>query len=169
MQIYIDFNSLPTGVYSIQLNNIFVYSMSMFSPPFFSLYESSLFTDDQYKQILKNMGNGLSLVAVQNINSMEDQTEKPNTCTDLVRKEDIIREKPSIQQIEEIKPSSNGSSTSFYEPSEQDKILFEKVWENRMRIEMQHQQLMSKAAKLLYFSSINNNDSFMSKNSQIIN
>jgi hypothetical protein len=168
MQIYIDFNSLPTGVYSIQLNNVFIYSMSMFSPPFFSLYKFSLFTDDQYKQILKNMGNGLSLVAVQNINSMEDQTEKPNTCTDLVRKEDIIREKPSIQQIEEIKPSSNGSSTSFYEPSEQDKILFEKVWENRMRIEMQHQQLMSKAAKLLCYSTMHN-DSFISKNTQIIN
>jgi len=168
MQIYIDFNSLPTAVYSIQLNNIFIYSMSMFSSSFFSLYKSSLFTDDQYKQILKNMGNGLSLVAVQNINSMEDQTDKPNTCTDLVRKEDIIREKPSIQQIEEIKPSSNCSSTSFYEPSEQDKILFEKVWENRMRIEMQHQQLMNKAAKLLCYSTMHN-DSFISKNTQIIN
>jgi len=34
-----------------------------------------------------------------------------------------------------------------------------------MRIQMQHQQLMIKAAKLLCFSPINN-DSFISKNTQ---
>jgi hypothetical protein len=97
---------------------------------------------------------------------MEDQIIKSNNSTDLVRKENIIREKPAIQQGEEIKPLP---SPSLYQPNEHEKMLIEKVWDNRMRLQMQHEQIMTKAAKLLYFSSINNNDSFMSKNSQIIN
>ena len=38
-----------------------------------------------------------------------------------------------------------------------------------MRIQMQHQHIMNKAATLLCFSSINNNGSFISNNSQIMN
>ena len=81
------------------------------------------------------MGNGLSLVSVQNINSMEDQIDKSNTCTDLVQKEDIIREKPLIRQGEEIKPSIQEieeikplPSPTFYEPNEHEKMLIEKFW-----------------------------------------
>jgi hypothetical protein len=74
--------------------------------------------------------------------------------------------KTSIREIEEIKPLS---SPSFYEPNEHEKMLIEKVLDNRMRIQMQHQQIMNKAATLLCFASINNNDSFIFKNSQIIN
>ncbi|CAF0893601.1 unnamed protein product [Rotaria sordida] len=158
MQIYINFNSLPTIVYSIQLNNIFIYSMN-----------------DEYKQILKDIGNGLSLVSVQSLNPCEIVEEKANNCNSLVQKEENFcqgknsaqeknsaREKNSAQVKEEIK----SCSPSSYELSEQEKILFEKLWDNRMRIQTQHQQLMTRASRLLCFSSINN-DSFCGKNTQL--
>ncbi len=81
------------------------------------------------------MGNGLSLVSLQNMDLMEDQIIKPNNCRDLVRKEHIIREKPSIQGIEEIKLLP---PPSFYKPTGHEKMLIEKVWDNQMRIQMQH-------------------------------
>jgi hypothetical protein len=103
------------------------------------------------------MGNGLSLVSVQNLNPLEDVENK---SSNLVQKQEIIQEKPSIEQQEE---EINYSSPLTFEPNEQEKYLFERIWDNRMRIEMQHQQLMMKAARLLCFSSINN-DSFIHKN-----
>jgi hypothetical protein len=133
---------------------------------FVSLSQIIWFLDDRYKQLLKDIGNGLSLVSVQNLRPSQDLENKSNTnnCPAVVvQKEEILQEIPSIQlrseQIEEI-----DSSSSSYRPTEQEKFLFEKVWNNRMRIQMQHQQLMMKAAKLC-FSSINN-DTFFTKNNQ---
>ncbi|CAF2502300.1 unnamed protein product [Rotaria sp. Silwood2] len=146
VQIYISFNSLPTMVYSIQLNNIFVYSMN-----------------DEYKQILKDIGNGLSLVSVQNIDSCEVVEEKPNNCNSLVETEENCQGKYTVQEKEETK-----SCPSSYEPNEQEKMLFEKLWDNRIRIQMQHQQLMTRGARLLCFSSLNN-DSFYRKDTQLNN
>lgn len=163
MQIYIDFNSLPTNVYSIQLDNIFIYSMSIFS--FLSLLFNLFFSlDDQYRQILKDIGNGLSLVSVQNLNPSQEMKIKANTCTDLVRKEDFIQEKYFIQQEQQPpKIDEINCDSSSYQPSEHEKFLFDKIWNNQMRIDTQHQQLMIKAAKVLSVVS-NNNDSFIKKN-----
>ncbi|CAF1071698.1 unnamed protein product [Rotaria magnacalcarata] len=133
-QIYINFNSLPIMFYSIQLDNIFVYSMN-----------------DEYKQIIKDIGNGLSLVSVHDLNASRYIENKPNDCSVLIPKNEISQGKYSIEEREEII-----SYPSSFEPNENERILFEKIWNNRMRIQMQHQQLMMKAAKLLCFSPLNN-------------
>jgi hypothetical protein len=124
-----------------------------------------LYLDDEYKQILKDMGNGLSLVSVQNLNSSEDVQNKPNNSSIPVQKQEVVQEKPPVQQQQE---EVDYSSSLPYEPTEQERYYFERIWDNRMQIEMQHQHLMTKAARLLCFSS-NNNDSFIRKNTQIIN
>lgn len=54
-----------------------------------------------------------------------------NTCTALIRKEDMKQEKPSIQE-QQIKNCS-----SLNEANEQEKNLFVKIWDNRIRIHMQ--------------------------------
>ncbi len=114
--------------------------------------ELCLYVDNEYNEILKDMGNGLSLVSIQNLNPCEDIENKTNTCSAVVKKAEISQEKSSIQQQQD----ETISSLSSYEPTEQERILFEKMCDNRMRIQMQHQQLMMKAARLVCFSSINN-------------
>jgi hypothetical protein len=167
MQIYIDLNSLPTAVYSIQLNNIFIYSLSNFLFLFFN--KTFVFLDDEYKQILKDMGNGLSLVSILNINSPEDTSHSIDNCPlpitekgenfeekysfPIVQQEENFDEKYCVQQ-EEMR-SINSYPSPSYELNEQDKILFEKIWNNRLRIQIQHEQLMTKASRLICFSSIN--------------
>ncbi|CAF0734256.1 unnamed protein product [Adineta steineri] len=159
MQIYIDFNSLPTNVYSIELNNIFIYSMN-----------------NAYKQITKDMGNGLSLISIQDFNSSQDRENKlnNNNSSALAKKEEVSKEKlsteqpplSSTQQQSQHEEEEANSTISLCEPNEQERILFEKLWENRTRIQMQHQQLMMKAARLLCFTSVDINQSFNTKNNQ---
>ncbi|CAF4729419.1 unnamed protein product [Rotaria sp. Silwood1] len=164
MQIYINFNSLPTMVYAIQLNNIFIYSMN-----------------DEYKQILKDIGNGLSLVSVQSLNPSGIVEEKPNICNSRVEKEENFQGKYSVQEKHSVQEKNSVQEKHFVqekeetksppssdEPNEQEKFLFGKLCENRMRIQMHHQQLMTRAARLLCLPSINN-DSFYGKNTQLNN
>jgi hypothetical protein len=127
--------------------------------------ELCLYVDNEYNEILKDMGNGLSLVSIQNLNPCEDIENKTNTRSAVVKKEEIFQEKSSIQQQQQ---DETISSLSSYEPTEQERILFEKMCDNRMRIQMQHQQLMMKAARLVCFSSINN-DSLNRKSTQCNN
>ncbi|CAF1409095.1 unnamed protein product [Adineta ricciae] len=126
MQIYINFNTLPTNVYSIELNNVFIYSMN-----------------NDHKQMIKDMGNGLSLISIQDLNSSKDQQ--------IEKKE----EKTPKQQQQQQQTDETNSVLSTYEPNEQERMLFEKLWDNRIRIQMQHQQLMMKATRFICFPSTN--------------
>ena len=110
----------------------------------------SLLLDDQYNQILKDIGDGLSLISVQNL---ENQSAE---CSTFVPKnKQLFQEKYSVKETEEI-----NHSLSSHEPNEQEKILCEKISDNRQRILMQHQQLMMKAAQLLCFPSIEKDPSY---------
>ncbi|CAF1407502.1 unnamed protein product [Adineta ricciae] len=140
MRIYINFNTLPTNVYSIELNNVFIYSMSWSFAFFcFSKFLFRFLSDNDHKQMIKDMGNGLSLVSIQDLNVSKDQQ--------IEKKE----EKPPKQQQKE----ETNSVLSTYEPNEQERMLFEKLWDNRIRIQMQHQQLMMKATRFICFPSTN--------------
>ncbi|UJR38516.1 hypothetical protein I4U23_031182 [Adineta vaga] len=141
MQIYIDFNSLPTNVYSIELNNIFIYSMN-----------------NDYKQMIKDMGNGLSLISIQDFNNcLKEQGTKSMKTSSLTEKE------------ENQQKDDTNSILATYEPNEQERALLEKLWDNRIRIQMQHQQLMMKATRLISFPSINNDLINRKINQQTIN
>ena len=108
----------------------------------------------------------MALISVQNIDKNEDETVKPTKPVDhLVAKQNlIVEQKPLDPPNEPIKHSS--SFSSYYEPSEQDHMLFDQISNNRMRIHMQHQQLMLRATRLLSYSSINN-DSTVKRNGEI--
>lgn len=122
-----------------------------------------IFLDDEYKQIIKDIGNGLSLVSVQDLNVNRKTESESNNCFSLVSNNEIPEVKHSFEEKEETI-----SSPSSFEPNEQERIIFDKLWNNRVRIQMQHQQLMTKAARLLSLSSFNN-DLIDKKNIQLNN
>lgn len=102
---------------------------------------------------------------MENIEKKENESVKPNQCTDLVvLKQELTGEKSLCLPNDQMKYSS--SVSSFYEPSEHDQMLFDQITNNRTRIQMQHQQLMLRAAKLLSYSS-NTNDSSVKNIPQI--
>jgi len=142
IQIYIDFNSLPTLVYSIQSENIFIYSMSKYYLMIELTSFSFLCADDRYKQIVKEIGNGLSLVSIENIRSTDEQVQKTKPIEQKHKEMALVPFKQDKQQ-------SNSSPMEKFEVNQDERILFDKICDNRMRIEMQHQQLMFKAAQLL--------------------
>ena len=137
--------------------------MSCFSNS--NIFDIFSFEDQKSRHVFKNIGDGLALISVENIEKKEDEPIKPNKCTDLVvSKQDLTEEKCLYSPKDQIKYSS--SISSLYEPSEHDQMLFDQIMNNRLRIQMQHQHLMLRATKVLSYSSTNN-DSTIKNNPQI--
>jgi len=65
--------------------------------------------------------------------------------------DETFQSKNTVQQL--VEPKSIDHYPSSYQPTEEERALFRQMWDNRMRIQDQHQQLMLKATRLLYHSS----------------
>ena len=76
--------------------------------------------DDQYKQILKDIGNGLSLVSIQNLQSTDEQINQSNKCIGTLPKEDLSEQKSLVLQKQIVDPSPE-----IYQPNDQEQILFD--------------------------------------------
>lgn len=100
---------------------------------------------------MKDIGNGLSLVSIQNLHLTDDHLQKSN-C--ILPKQDLSKEKLLVPFKQDKQTDS--FPIEKYETTQEEQMLFDKICDNRMRIEMQHQHLMFKAAQLLSFSSIQN-------------
>ena len=110
----------------------------------------SSFVDNDHRQVVKEMGNGLSLISIQDLHDSKDHDQPWSKASALVKKTDVASEKSSVSQQQ-----FDDDPLSTYEPNEQERVLFDKLWDNRLRIQMQHQQLMIKAARLICFPSTN--------------
>ena len=89
------------------------------------------------------MGNGLSLISVQDLNHSKDAANQWNNW------------------IIPHETKRNFQENEFIE--QQQKTLIEKILNNRILIHMRHEQLMAKASQLLYYPSNNNDPSFENK------
>lgn len=98
------------------------------------------------------MGNGLSLVSVQDLNRWKDQERSSS-----VKKPEAFYVKSSVSQQQQQRDDETNSIFSNYEPNDQERLLIDKLWDNRLRIQMQHQQLMLKAARFIRFPSTDKN------------
>ncbi|CAF0751579.1 unnamed protein product [Didymodactylos carnosus] len=100
LKIMIDFNYLPTVVYSIQFNNLFAYAMN-----------------EEHEQTLKDMGNGLTLMSVQNLLSLDKKTTEAAVDEEFVGEYCVQPSaltqniKPEIVQPSSVKSSSVKSSS----------------------------------------------------------
>ena len=113
-------------------------------------------SDQQDKYVSADVGHGLSLLSVTNLVDASQGTWKclasPVTCSStLLKKPNEVVEQSSVR-VEESQ--AKDSSNPFVEINEEERVLFDQISKNRLRIQMQHQHLLNRAAQSLCFSSI---------------
>ncbi|CAF0781448.1 unnamed protein product [Didymodactylos carnosus] len=98
LKIMLDFNYLPTIVYSIQFDNLFTYAIN-----------------EEHEQTLRDMGNGLTLLSVQNLLKLDKKPTKATDDDEFVGKYCVSPLALENQMIPEIVQSSGEPESNVYE------------------------------------------------------
>jgi hypothetical protein len=145
---------LPTLIQCIQLNHLVTYSISRTRERQRLDFIARLsLLDERTYDARMDVGHGLSLVTVQNLERLarehDDVPDKsqPRPPIDLPEELDFAR--TTMPPADEQPGDETSTCPSSAEATEHDKQLFDRISENRTRLEMKHRELMIRAARFV--------------------